>query len=164
LAGWRLEQVRRHFGGPAQVVLTIQQGVPFCDDGRWQQLATAAGLAVALRRFRRATVLVAEDPQVMPACLKAVVYSSRHCSVTTDAGANSLVQRYGLRPGAVSVVEAEPYPPVPQGTEPEDAGLYRPGGGAGLMVVELPGTTLAQRARARARRAKSGLVRRLLGR
>ena len=164
LAGWRLEQVRQHFGRPAQLVLTVQRGVPFCDDRLWPQLATAAGLAVAIRRFRRATVIVAEDPQVMPVCLRAVVYSSRQCTVTTEADAGSLVARYGLRPGAVAVAEAEPYPPVPRGTAPEDAGLYRPGGGAGLTVVELPGTTLAQRARARARRARAGLVRRLLGR
>jgi hypothetical protein len=156
--------VRQHFGRPAQLVLTVQRGVPFCDDRLWPQLATAVGLAVAIRRFRRATVIVAEDPQVMPACLRAVVYSSRQCTVTTEADAGSLVARYGLRPGAVAVAEAEPYPPLPRGAVPEDAGLYRPGAGAGLAVVELPGTTLAQRARARARRARAGLVRRLLGR
>jgi hypothetical protein len=164
LAGWRLEQVRRHFGSPAQLVLTVQRGVPFCDDRLWPQLATAVGLAVAIRRFSRATVIVAEDPHVLPACLRAVVYSSRHCTVTTDADASSLVERYGLRPGAVAVAEAEPYPPVPRGTAPEDAGLYRPGAGLGLTVVELPGTTLSQRVRARARRPRAGLVRRLLGR
>jgi hypothetical protein len=164
LAGWRLEQVRRHFGLPAQLVLTVQRGVPFCDDRLWPQLATAAGLAVAIRRFRQATVIVAEDPGIMPACLRAVVYSSRHCTVATDADAGSLVARYGLRPGAVAVTEVEPYPPMPQGVAPEDAGLYRPGAGAGLTVVELPATTLAQRVQARAVRARAGLVRRLLGR
>jgi len=164
LAGWRLEQVRRHFGGPAQLVLTIQRGVPFSDDRLWPQLATAAGLAVAVRRFRRATVIVAEDPRIMPACLRAVVYSCRQCTVATDADASSLVARYRLRPGAVAVTEVEPYPPMPPGVPPEDAGLYRPGAGPGLTVVELPTTTLAQRARARAHRAGAGLVQRLLGR
>ncbi len=164
LAGWRLEQVRRHFGRPAQLVLTVQRGVPFSDDRLWPQLATAAGLAVAIRRFRRATVIVADDPQIMRVCLKAVVYSARQCTVTTDADATSLVERYGLRREAVAVAEAEPYPPLPRGVAPEDAGLYRPGAGIGLTVVELPATALAQRARARARGARARLVRRLLGR
>jgi len=164
LAGWRLEQVRRHFGRPAQLVLTVQRGVPFCDDRLWPQLATAAGLAVAIRRFRQATVIVAEDPGIMPACLRAVVFSSRQCTVTTDADARSLIARYGLRPGAVAVTEMEPYPPRPEGVAPEDAGLYRPGAVAGLTVVELPTTTFTQRTRGRALRARARLLRQLLGR
>jgi hypothetical protein len=164
LAGWRLEQVRRHFGRPAQLVLTVQRGVPFSDDRLWPQLATAAGLAVAIRRFRQATVIVAEDPGIMPACLRAVVFSSRQCTVTTDADARSLIARYGLRPGAVVVTEVEPYPPRPVGVAPEDAGLYRPGAGAGLTVVELPTTTFRQRARGRALRARGRLLRQVLGR
>jgi hypothetical protein len=164
LAGWRLEQVRRHFGRPAQLVLTVQRGVPFSDDRLWSQLATAAGLAIAIRRFRQATVIVAEDPGIMPACLRAVVSSSRQCTVTTDADARALIARYGLRAGAVAVTEVEPYPHLPEGVAPEDAGLYRPGAVAGLTVVELPTTTLGQRVRARANRARAQLVRRLLGR
>jgi hypothetical protein len=156
--------VRRHFGRPAQLVLTVQRGVPFSDDRLWPQLATAAGLAVAIRRFRQATVIVAEDPGIMPACLRAVVFSSRQCTVTTDADARSLIARYGLRPGAVAVTEMDPYPPRPEGVAPEDAGVYRPGAVAGLTVVELPTTTLAQRARGRALRARARLLRQLLGR
>jgi hypothetical protein len=164
LAGWHLEQLRRHFDGPAQLVLTVQRGVPFCDDRLWPQLATAAGLAIAIRRFKRATVIVAEDPNVLPLCLKAVVYSSRHCTVTSGADAGSIIRRYGLPTGAVAVANVEPYPPAPRGTALEDIGLFRPGREVGLTMVELPGTTLAQLARARARHAKAELVRRLLGR
>ena len=116
LAGWRLEQVRRHFGQPAHLVLTIQRGVPFSDDRWWPQLATAAGLALAIRRFRQATVIVAEDPGIARACLRAVVYSSGQCTVATDADARSLAARYGLRPGAGAVTDVEPYPPpAPRG-------------------------------------------------
>ncbi len=164
LAGWRLEQVRRHFGRPAHLVLTVQRGVPFSDCRLWPQLATAAGLALAIRRFRQTTVIVAEDPGVARACLRAVVYSSGQCTVATDADASALVARYGLRPGAVAVTDVEPYPSLPPGVVPEDAGLYRPGAAAGLTVVELPASTLAQRARARASRSRARLVRRLLGR
>jgi hypothetical protein len=164
LAGWRLEQVRKHFGQPAQLVLTVQRGVPFSDGRLWPQLATAAGLAIAIRRFRRATVIMAEDPGIMPACLRAVVYSAGQCTVAGDADAGSLVARYGLRPGAVVVTEVEPYPPMPPGVAPEGTGLFRPGAGAGLTVVELPAATLAQRLRGRARQARARLVRRLLGR
>ena len=162
-AGWRLEQVRRHFGGPADLVLTVQRGVPFSDRRVRAQLATAVGLAVALRRFRRVTLIVAEDPQVMPALLRVVVYSARRCTVTSEAAAGSLVQRYGLRPGMVAVQESDGYPRVSPEIDLDQAGLYRPGSVAGLTVVELPNTTVAQRVR-RVPGATARLLRSLQGR
>ena len=164
LAGWRLEQVRRHFGRPAHLVLTVQRGVPFCDDRLVAATGDRGRAGLAIRRFRQATVIVAEDPGMMPACLRAVVYSSRQCTVTTDADARSLIARYGLRPGAVAVTEVEPYPPLPEGVAPEDAGLYRPGAGRRAHGGRAAATTLGQRARGRASRARARLVRRLLGR
>ncbi len=64
-----VDRVLRHFGGPAQVVLGLQSGVPFSSAGKLEQLATALGLAIAMRRFRRATILVGEDPGVSSACM-----------------------------------------------------------------------------------------------
>lgn len=164
LAGWRLEQVRRYLGNPAQVVLVLQSGVPFSSLGPLQQLATALGLAVAVRRFRRATLLVGEDPGVSPVCMKALVIAVGQVSVATSAEADRLVERYGLRPGSVTVEEVDPYPMLPKGADPQTEGLYGPGSGGGLTVVELPTTTLAQRARARLRLRKSLMARRLRGR
>jgi len=138
--------------------------VPFSDRGFWPQLATAAGLAAAMRRFKRVTLIVAEDPEIMPTCMRAVVYGSRRCTVTRIADAGPLAEHYRLRPGSVDVTEVGPYPMASAATVPDDAGLYRPGGEAGLVVVELPGNTVAQRLRARAQRGRAGVLRRLLGR
>src|SRR5580704_8517904 len=164
LAGWRLEQVRRHFGGPAQVVLGLQSGVPFSSAGPLEQLATALGLAVAMRRFRRATLLVGEDPGISPACMKVLARSVDHISVATRADADRLVARYGALRGIVAVDEVDPYPMLPEGAGPVTEGLYGPDGARNLTVVELPTTTLAQRARSRLGLRKSLYMRRLRGR
>jgi hypothetical protein len=164
LAGWRLEQVRRHLGGPAQVVLGLQSGVPFSSAGALEQLATALGLAVAMRRFRRATLLVGEDPGVSRACMKALARSVDHISVATREDADRLVERYGALRGIVTVDEVDPYPMLPEGAGPVTGGLYGPGGGSNLTVVELPTTTLAQRASSRLGLRRSFLLRRLRGR
>jgi hypothetical protein len=164
LAGWRLEQVRRHLGGPAQVVLGLQAGVPFSSPGPLEQLATALGLAAALRRFRRATLLVGEDPGVSPACMRVLARSVERISVATREDADRLAERYGALRGIVTVEEVDPYPMLPEGAGPVTDGLYGPGGGNNLTVVELPTTTLAQRARSRLGLRKSLLVRRLRGR
>jgi hypothetical protein len=163
IAGWRLEQVRRHFGGPAQVALGLQPGVPFSDPRPAQQIATAVGLAVALRRFERATLLVGEDPEVPPVCLQVLARVADHVSVPTPAIARRLVERYKLRPAKVIVEEVEPYPKPAYGVDIEAAGLYAPGAEAGLTLVTLPTTSLADRARARARSRASSLARRLTG-
>ena len=152
LAGWRLEHVRKHFAGPAEVVLGLQRGVPFSDPRPAGQVATALGLAVSMRRFRRATLLVGEDPEVLPACLRILATAADRIVVGTAEEASWLVRQYRLKPAAVAVEAVEPYPRFPDGAEPTTAGLYAPGAGAGLTVVQLPTTTLADRARARARR------------
>jgi hypothetical protein len=164
LAGWRLEQVRRHFGGPAQIVLSLQSGVPFSSAAPLEQLATALGLAVAMRRFRRATLLVGEDPGISPACMQVLARSVEQISVASREDAERLVERYGALRGIVTVVEVDPYPMLPEGAGPLTAGLYGPDGAHNLTVVELPTTTLAQRARSRLGLRKSLFVRRLRGR
>ena len=146
IAGRRLDQVRQHFANPAEVVLGLQRGVPFSDPRPSQQLATAVGLAAALRRFRRATLLVGEDPEVMPACFRILASAVERFIVATPEEASWLVKQYRLKPAAVAVEEVERYPRLPDGVDPATAGLYRPGSGAGLTVVQLPTTTLADRA------------------
>jgi hypothetical protein len=164
LAGWRLEQVRRSLGGPAEVVLGLQSGVPFSSPGPLEQFATALGLAVAMRRFRRATILVGEDPGVSPACMKVLARSVERISVSSREDAERLTERYGALRGIVTVEEVDPYPMLPEGAGPETDGLYGPGGASHLTVVALPTTTLAQRARSRLGLRKSLFVRRLRGR
>jgi hypothetical protein len=163
LAGWRLEHVRKHFDNPPEVVLGLQRGVPFSDPRPSQQMATAVGLATAMRRFRRATLLVGEDPEIMPACLRILAGAVDRFIVATPEEADGLVKRYRLKPAAIAVETVEPYPVFPGGVEPGDAGLYRPGGSAGLTVVQLPTTTVADRARARARSQRSLISSRLRG-
>jgi len=165
LAGWRLEQVRRHYGSPAHVVLVVQRGAPFSELEPAKQMATAAGLVVALRRFERATLVVGEDPGTMRACLKAIAKVADCVVVAAGEAGGAVQKRYKLSPGAVCVEEVEPYPAFPVGVEAEAAGLYRPEVRRGLSVVDLPSTTLAQRARVRVRGRvpKSMLARRLRG-
>jgi hypothetical protein len=142
LAGRRLEQVRRHYGGPPEVVLVLQEGAPFSDLRISQQLATAAGLAIALRRFRQASVVVGEDPGVLPACLWLLAEAAGECVTESDEAALELHERYRVPLWRVSVEEAEPFPAFPEGVEPPTAGLYAPGAGRGLRVVEMPTATL----------------------
>ena len=164
LAGWRLEQVRRHYAGPARVVLVVQSGVPFSDLRYSQQVATAAGLALALSRFSRATLIVGEDPGLAPACFKVLAAAVDEVVVGTESGASELSARYHLRPGSITVEEVEPYPSLPAGVEPETGGLYRPRAERGLTLVEMPTMTLTERVRARGRLSKSTFLRRLRGR
>ena len=118
LAGWRLEQVRRHLGGPDQVVLGLQAGVPFSSPGRFEQLGTALGLAVAMRRFRRATILVGEDPGVSPACMQALARAVGRISVATartpTASWSATVLFEGLCPSRRSTpIRCSPKAPAP---------------------------------------------------
>jgi hypothetical protein len=159
LAGRRLEQVRRHFGGPSRLVLGLQLGVPFSDLRQAQQVATTAGLVVAMRRFKRVTLIVSEDPGLMPVCFRAMVRFAGECIATSEALRQGLEERYHLRPETVVVEEPEPYPTCPPGCDPASLGLYGPGAGRGLTVVELPTTTVAQRAKARGRLTKSKVLR-----
>jgi hypothetical protein len=152
LAGRRLDQVRQHFGNPPEVVLGLQRGVPFSDPRPSQQMATALGLAAALRRFRRATLLIGEDPEVMRACFRILASAVDRFVVATPEDAGWLVKRYRLKPAIVGVEAVDPYPRVADGVDLTTAGLYQPGANTGLTVVQLPTTTLPDRARARARR------------
>ncbi len=161
LAGWRLENIRRHYGGPAQVVLGLQKGVPFCSTRPIDQAATAAGLVLALRRFKKATLLVGEDPELVPACFRAIAACAGECVVASDEARRQLEKRYRLRPGLVVVEEVEPFPSLPAGADPAFSGLYRPGAGRALTTVELPTTTVADRAATRARVARSKVMRHL---
>jgi hypothetical protein len=72
LAGWRVEQVRRHYGGPPHLALVLQQGAPFYSRGYPEQLATTLGLLAAFRRFERVTLVVGEDPGVLGPCFRAL--------------------------------------------------------------------------------------------
>jgi hypothetical protein len=163
VAGWRIEQIRRHFGGPAHIALGLQKGVPFSDSRPAQQIATAVGLAAALRRFERATLLVGEDPEVPPMCLQVLAQVADQVSAATPALARRLVEHYKLRPAKVTVEEVEPYPKPAYGVDMDAAGLYAPGADAGLTLVTLPTTSLADRARTRARSRASSLARRVRG-
>lgn len=164
LAGWRLEQVRRHYDGPRHLVLVLQSGAPYCAMGPAEQLATTAGLVVAFRRFSRVTVVVGEDPGLVPACFRAVVRAADECMVATEYAARALQERYNLRPGMLLVEEVEDYPAFPPGAEVATGGLYRPGAARGLTMVELPATTTAQRALARLRASTPRLFRLTRGR
>jgi hypothetical protein len=164
LAGWRVEQVRRHYGGPSRLVLVVQKGVPFTDLRYSQQAATAAGLAIALRRFERSTLVVGEDPDLFPLCFGLVAGAVDEVVVGTESAAAALAKRYGLRPGTVTVEDVDPYPLLPAGVELETGGLYRPRALAGITLVEMPPGTLVGRARARGRLTRSALTRRLRGR
>jgi hypothetical protein len=163
LAGRRLEHIRKHFDNPPEIVLGLQRGVPFSDPRPSQQMATAVGLAAAMRRFKRATLLVGEDPEIMPACFRILASAVDRFIVATPEEASGLVMRYRLKPAAVAVETVEPYPIFPDGVDAGDAGLYRPGGSAGLTVVQLPTTTVADRARAKVRSQQSLMSRRLRG-
>lgn len=164
LAGRRMEQVRRHYGGPEEVVLVVQAGAPFIDRESSRQLATAAWLAVALRRFKKATLVVAEDPEVVAPCLWLLARAAGECIATNEGDARALHSRYGLPWKLITVEEAEAFPPLPPGVEPSAAGLYRPGAARGLSVVEVPPGTVAQRLRSRAKVSRDRLVARLRGR
>ena len=164
LAGWRLEQVRRHYGCPGAVVLVVQAGTPFTDLRYRSQVATAAGLAMALRRFPRSTLVVGEDPEIATPCFKALATAVDEVLVGSEGVAAALSERYGLRRGAVTVEEIDPYPLLAPAIEPSTAGLYRPRSARGLTLVEMPTTTLVERARTRGRQSTSALTRRLRGR
>jgi hypothetical protein len=163
LAGRRLEQVRRHYGAPPSAVLVVQGGAPFVDAQVTRQLATAAGLALALRRFRRSTLVVAEDPHVAGPCLLALAEVTGECVVGSHEDARVLHDRYRIPWRFLSVEEVENFPPLAPGVEPSTAGLYRPGAARGLKVVEVPSGTLAQRLRVRAKLSRQRLTTRLRG-
>ena len=161
LAGRRLQQVRRHYGGPPAVVLVVQEGAPFTDLRAPQQLATATGLALALASFRRATLVVAEDPGIMAPSMWALVAAARECVVGSEEAARQLHQRYRVPLSAISVEEAEVYPPLAAGVEARTTGLYDPAGARGVAVVGMPVGSLTERLRSRGRLVKARLPGRL---
>jgi len=161
LAGRRLEQVRKHYGQPPAAVLVVQAGAPFSDVRPPQQLVTATGLAIALRRFRRATLVVGEDPGVLASSLWVLAEAAGECVVGSEEAGRELHDRYRVPLRAISVEETEPFPPLAPGVEPSTAGLYRPGAARGLTVVEQPGGTVAERFRSRARSSRTRLLARL---
>ncbi|MGH9104291.1 MAG: hypothetical protein ACRDZX_00345 [Acidimicrobiales bacterium] len=164
LAGWRLEQVRRHYGGPGRLVLVLQAGVPFSDLRLAQQAATAAGLVAALRRWEHKALVVGEDPGLVRVLFRALAGAVDEVVAASDEAALGLSARYRLPPGVVKVEEIDPYPPLPPGVEQGATGLYRPRGARALTLVDMPTTTLLERARARAHLPQPALVRRLRGR
>jgi hypothetical protein len=158
-----LEQVRRHYAGPPEVAIVLQRGAPFSDLRAPQQLATALGLALALRRFQRASVVLGEDPGIMPACLWLLAEAAGECVAESDEAAIALHEHYKVPLWRISVEETEPFPAFPEGVEPSSAGLYAPGGARGLTVVEMPAATLVQRLRARSQHSKARVLGRLRG-
>lgn len=164
LAGRRLQQVYRHYGGPPEAVLVVQAGAPFTDLRTPQQLATAAGLVLGLRRFRRATLVVAEDPGVLAPCLLALAEAAGDCVVGNEEDARRLHDRYRVPWRTISVEESEPYPPLVPGVEPSTAGLYRPGAGRGLTAVVMPAGTVSERLRSRVKVSRARLLGRVRGR
>lgn len=165
LAGWRLEQVRRHYDGPPQVVLVLQRGVPFCDMRPAQQLATAAGLVWGFRKYQIATLVVGEDPGILRICMRLLAGAAAKVVAPTQELADRLTGHYKLASSCVVLEEnGTGYPAVPQGIEPSALGLFRPGAAHSISVVDMPATTLGQRVRARAVSSKSVITRRLRGR
>lgn len=165
LAGWRLEQVRKHFGGPARVSIGVQRGVPFCDRRLWARWATAAGLAVAMKRFAEATVVLGEDPGIGVVGMGLLARGAACFSTPDEVLAQRLVSRYKIPARAVRLEPVAPFPAVdrPGGADgvPE-GGLYGPGVREGLTFVELPSTSTAQRLQERLQRTLPGPARRLL--
>jgi hypothetical protein len=98
-------------------------------------------------------LLVGEDPEVMPACLRILASCVDRFVVATTEDASWLMKRYRLKPAVVGVEAVEPYPRVAEGVDLTTAGLYQPRANTGLTVVQLPTTTLPDRARAKARQA-----------
>lgn len=166
LAGWRLEQVRKHFGGPARVCLSVQRGVPFSDPRPWARWATAAGLALALRRFGQATVVMGEDPGAGRLGMMLLSRAGARFSTPDADLARRLTHRYGVPARAVEVEEVAGYPAIGcDRREPGggvDGGLFAPGAGEQLVYVDLPTTTIKQRLGARLHRSLPGPARRLL--
>jgi hypothetical protein len=161
LAGWRLEQVRRHLGAPVQVSLGVQGGVPFSDGRAWARWATAAGLALAMRRFERAELVIGEDPDIGVLAMAFLSWGARRVSAPDQELADRLVKAYWLRGGRVDVDPVDPFPAVPAGRGAgTGGGLYDPAARPGLVFVDLPPTTTAQRVRARLEGRLPGFVRR----
>lgn len=164
LAGWRLEQVRRHYQGPTRLVLVAQDGVPFSDRSPAGQFATAVGLVMALRRYGETELMVGEDPRVIPAAMRAIVKAVDRVSVTSQELAGQLCSRYKLAPGRVAVEPPDAYPMVGEAIDPSSLGLFQPGAGRSLTVVAMPTTSPAERVKARVLSSRVLVVRRLRGR
>jgi hypothetical protein len=170
LAWRRLAQVRAHFDGPRQVCLEVQRAVPFSDRRPWATLATAAGLARAMRKFERATVVLAEDPEVPFPCLRLLAIGADRFSVPDEELARRLVRRHRVPARLVDVEQVAPFPALAEGagTAARLVGVYDPAAGASLQYVEMPPMAIRQRARARVKgrleRLPLGPARRLLRR
>jgi hypothetical protein len=141
-------------------VLNVQAGVPFSDQGFAKRLVTAAGLAMAMRRFKHVTLLVADDLEIPRTCFWALARGADCISVATSEDARRLQERYPVRQDRVSVDEVEPFPPGPALSRDNscDLGLYSPGAAKAVALADLPETATVQRARERARRLTSSLV------
>ncbi len=164
LAGRRLDQVRRHYQCPERVVLVLQYGAPFSDRAPAAQMATAAGLVLALRHFAHAEVVVGEDPEVLPPVLWALALVASRFSAASPELAEQLRKRYRLISKRVEVDTVDAYPLVANGTSPSSWGVFDPSVLRSLTVVETSPISLTQRLRERAGSSRVTAVRRLRGR
>ena len=163
LAGRRLEQVRQHYQEPRRLVLVVQDGAPFADRSLGAQMATAAGLLWAFRRFGAAEVVFGEDPVLLRPVVRLLVRAASRASVASpDLGAQ-LCARYKIPVSAVAVDPAQAYPLARADIDPSTWGLFKPGAQQSLTIVEMPTTTVGERLRARAVASKSLVARRLRG-
>ena len=160
LAGRRLEQVRQHLGRPPRLVLGLQPGVPFSSPSSAHQLATAAGLAVAMRRFDHVTVLVTGDLGVTRKCFWVLARAVDCFSVATQADADRLPRH--LPGGPPSRVRRTGGPvPALSSAWSRTAPAARPfpaGAGLGTVARRPPGNDPCAKGRARARRVTSSLA------
>lgn len=136
-------------------------GAPFSDLDGPKQLVTAAGLALALASFRTATLVVAQDPGIMVPSMWALVGVTRECVVSSEGVARQLHERYKVPLSAISVEEAEAYPPLAPGVDISTTGLYDPADAKGVAVVGMPEHTFGERLRSRGRILTARLPRRL---
>ena len=125
LAGWRLEHVRRHFEArPARARCAARGALhrlppaPTDGHGPWAFDGHPAVLA--------ATLIVAEDPEVLPACLRS--WPARRVGGRAHARpGRRLADRYGLQPAAVTVERLTRTPILPTVSTPAQREFTGPG-------------------------------------
>jgi hypothetical protein len=159
LAGWRVEQLRRHLGG-RHLMVGFQPGAPFvhADDPRLrtaQYLATAVGLFAAFRRWEEVTVLATGDPDIPRRFIDVVGRSVKRFVVANESDRQLWLERYGVE---AEVVEVDPYPYRPGPV------LYDPASYQRVEPVEEPFLPLTHRIRYRGQLARQAVYRRVRAR